>query len=151
LPDIPAYGEGATEDEAIDDLKEAIRGYIESFGLDDAISRISQPARRTEPSGTVPIFRSPRGKMGLSPFLTRFWDKLLVASHHKPRNCGFLQRQGLQLLRVRGSHHFFTMDELRTSVPVHGNRPLKIGTLRGILRDIQMTPTEFARRTNRES
>ena len=32
LPDIPAYGEGETEQEAIDDLKEAVRGYIETFG-----------------------------------------------------------------------------------------------------------------------
>jgi predicted RNase H-like HicB family nuclease len=47
LPDIPAYGEGDTEDEAIEDLKEAIRGYIETFGLDDALSRVSQPALRT--------------------------------------------------------------------------------------------------------
>jgi predicted RNase H-like HicB family nuclease len=41
LPDIPAYGEGATEDEAIADLKQAIRGYIETFGLDDALARLS--------------------------------------------------------------------------------------------------------------
>jgi predicted RNase H-like HicB family nuclease len=47
LPDIPAYGEGETENEAIDDLKEAIRGYIEAFGLDDALSRVAQPALRT--------------------------------------------------------------------------------------------------------
>ncbi len=47
LPDIPAYGEGDTEDEAIDDLKEAIRGYINTFGLDDALNRVSQPALRT--------------------------------------------------------------------------------------------------------
>jgi predicted RNase H-like HicB family nuclease len=33
MPEIPAYGEGETEDEAIADLKEAIRGYIETFGL----------------------------------------------------------------------------------------------------------------------
>ena len=32
LPDIPAYGEGETEEEALSDLKEAIRGYIEAFG-----------------------------------------------------------------------------------------------------------------------
>jgi predicted RNase H-like HicB family nuclease len=43
IPDIPAYGEGATEDEAISDLKEAVRGYIETFGLDDAIARLSTP------------------------------------------------------------------------------------------------------------
>jgi predicted RNase H-like HicB family nuclease len=47
LPDIPAYGEGDTEQEAIDDLKEAIRGYIDTFGLDDALARVSQPALRS--------------------------------------------------------------------------------------------------------
>jgi predicted RNase H-like HicB family nuclease len=44
LPDIPAYGEGETEDAAIADLKEALRGYIETFGLDDALARISSPS-----------------------------------------------------------------------------------------------------------
>jgi predicted RNase H-like HicB family nuclease len=43
VPDLPAYGEGATEEEAIDDLKQAIRGYIETFGLTDALARISAP------------------------------------------------------------------------------------------------------------
>jgi predicted RNase H-like HicB family nuclease len=47
LPDIPVYGEGETEAEAILDLKEAIRGYIETFGLEDALSRVSQLALRT--------------------------------------------------------------------------------------------------------
>lgn len=41
LPDIPAYGEGDTEEEAIADLKEALRGYIEAFGLEDAVARLS--------------------------------------------------------------------------------------------------------------
>ena len=40
IPDIPAYGEGATEDEAIDDLKEALRAFIEAAGLDEALARI---------------------------------------------------------------------------------------------------------------
>jgi predicted RNase H-like HicB family nuclease len=47
LPDIPAYGEGETEDEAIADLKEALAGYVETYGLEDALSRVSQPALRT--------------------------------------------------------------------------------------------------------
>jgi predicted RNase H-like HicB family nuclease len=47
LPDIPAYGEGETEDEAIADLKEALAGYVETYGLEDALSRITQPALRT--------------------------------------------------------------------------------------------------------
>ena len=41
LPDISAYGERDTETEAIDDLKEAIPGYIETFGLADAVSRLA--------------------------------------------------------------------------------------------------------------
>lgn len=55
----------------------------------------------------------------------------------------FLQKQGFAVLRVRGSHHFLERGDRRTSVPVHANQPLKIGTLRSILRDIDMGPAEF--------
>jgi len=55
----------------------------------------------------------------------------------------FLERQGFSVIRVRGSHHFMERGDARTTVPVHGNQTLKIGTLRGILRDIGMSPTEF--------
>ncbi len=55
----------------------------------------------------------------------------------------FLEDRGFQLLRVAGSHHFLAGRGCRTSVPVHANRPLKIGTLRSILRDIEMSPAEF--------
>jgi predicted RNase H-like HicB family nuclease len=41
VPDIPAYGKGITEDEAIADLKEALRAYIETFGVQEAVSRLS--------------------------------------------------------------------------------------------------------------
>jgi predicted RNase H-like HicB family nuclease len=41
VPDIPAYGEGETREEAIADLQEALRGYIETWGLDDAVSRLA--------------------------------------------------------------------------------------------------------------
>ena len=44
VPDIPAYGEGDTEEEAIADLKQALAGYIETYGLDDALARMSAPA-----------------------------------------------------------------------------------------------------------
>jgi predicted RNA binding protein YcfA (HicA-like mRNA interferase family) len=60
----------------------------------------------------------------------------------------FLTRRGFAVIRVRGSHHFLESQTLRTSVPVHGNRPLKIGTLRSILRDIQMSPADFEREWN---
>jgi predicted RNA binding protein YcfA (HicA-like mRNA interferase family) len=60
----------------------------------------------------------------------------------------FLERQGYSVLRIRGSHHFLEGGDHRTSVPVHGNTPLKIGTLRAILRDIDMSPIEFERLWN---
>jgi predicted RNase H-like HicB family nuclease len=41
VPDIPAYGEGETEEEAIADLKEALEGYIATFGLEDALARLT--------------------------------------------------------------------------------------------------------------
>jgi len=44
LPDIPAYGEGETEDEAIADLEDAVRAYIEAFGLEAALSRVRAPS-----------------------------------------------------------------------------------------------------------
>jgi predicted RNA binding protein YcfA (HicA-like mRNA interferase family) len=58
----------------------------------------------------------------------------------------FLEQQGFTLLRIRGSHHFLERGDQRTSIPVHGNRNLKIGTLQSILRDIGMSPTEFQQR-----
>jgi predicted RNase H-like HicB family nuclease len=51
VPDIPAYGEGNTEDEAIADLEEALRGYIETFGLDDALARMISTPLSPSPVG----------------------------------------------------------------------------------------------------
>jgi predicted RNA binding protein YcfA (HicA-like mRNA interferase family) len=46
--------------------------------------------------------------------------------------CRLLERNGWRLLRVHGSHHIYGKPGsiVRLSVPVHGNRPLKIGLLR---------------------
>jgi predicted RNase H-like HicB family nuclease len=40
VPDIPGCGEGRTEAEALADLKESLRAYIEARGLDKALSMI---------------------------------------------------------------------------------------------------------------
>jgi len=47
-----------------------------------------------------------------------------------------LERRGWTLLRVRGSHHIYgkTGSNVRLSVPVHGNKPLKIGLLKHLLK-----------------
>jgi predicted RNA binding protein YcfA (HicA-like mRNA interferase family) len=55
----------------------------------------------------------------------------------------FLERQGFVLSRVRGSHHVMKRGTQWATVPVHANQNLKIGTLRRILRDIDMSPGEF--------
>lgn len=61
---------------------------------------------------------------------------------------GCLQTEGLTLVRVRGSHHFVEAAATgrRTTVPVYGNRDLRTGALRSILRDADLTVAEFERR-----
>jgi predicted RNase H-like HicB family nuclease len=44
VPDIPAYGEGDTEEQALADLREALAAYIEAFGIDDALARVNSPS-----------------------------------------------------------------------------------------------------------
>jgi predicted RNA binding protein YcfA (HicA-like mRNA interferase family) len=43
-----------------------------------------------------------------------------------------LQRHGWELARIHGSHHIFTKpgQRERIVVPVHGNKPLKVGLLK---------------------
>ncbi|MBI1812532.1 type II toxin-antitoxin system HicA family toxin [Candidatus Peregrinibacteria bacterium] len=60
----------------------------------------------------------------------------------------FLRRQGFALRRITGSHHIMGKGEKHTSVPVHGNDTLKLGTLTGILSDIEMSNEEFERLWN---
>jgi predicted RNA binding protein YcfA (HicA-like mRNA interferase family) len=47
-----------------------------------------------------------------------------------------LEKHGWQLLRIRGSHHIYGKPNsiVRLSVPVHGNKPLKTGLLRHLLK-----------------
>lgn len=41
IPDLPGYGEGETQEAAIEDLRAAIRAYVEAYGIEDALSRIT--------------------------------------------------------------------------------------------------------------
>ncbi len=45
-----------------------------------------------------------------------------------------VQQHGWRLARVHGSHHIFTKADRRERlvIPIHGNRPLKIGLLRSL-------------------
>lgn len=50
--------------------------------------------------------------------------------------CKALEKHGWKLLRVKGSYHVFckTGRDERISVPVHKNKPLKVGLLRHFMK-----------------
>lgn len=55
-----------------------------------------------------------------------------------------LSRHGFDVLRVKGSHHFMSHPDGRsTIVPVHSNEDLGKGLLRKILRDCEITFSEL--------
>ena len=51
--------------------------------------------------------------------------------------CKVLEDHGWELQRVRGSHHIYAQPNSPTilTVPVYGNRDLRVGTFRKLLRD----------------
>ena len=47
-----------------------------------------------------------------------------------------IQHKGWSLARIQGSHHIFIRPGRRERIviPIHGNRPLKIGLLRSLMK-----------------
>ena len=52
-----------------------------------------------------------------------------------------VERHGWTLLRVSGSHHIYGKPGtvVRLSVPIHGNKPLKTGLMRHLLKIAQIS------------
>jgi predicted RNA binding protein YcfA (HicA-like mRNA interferase family) len=52
-----------------------------------------------------------------------------------------VEKRGWTLARVHGSHHIFTMPGRRERIviPIHGNRPLKTGLLRSLMKIAELT------------
>ena len=50
--------------------------------------------------------------------------------------CRILEEKGWQLKKIHGSHHVYMKPgrKERISVPVHGNRDLKLGMLKAIMK-----------------
>lgn len=50
--------------------------------------------------------------------------------------CKILEDNGWALIRIKGSHHVYTKngEEARIVVPVHGNKEIKTGLLKAILK-----------------
>ncbi|MBI2146045.1 type II toxin-antitoxin system HicA family toxin [Candidatus Woesearchaeota archaeon] len=58
--------------------------------------------------------------------------------------CKFLEKEGFELIRQKGSHRFYRHRDGRTTVvPIHSNKDIKRGLLKGILDEIQMSREEF--------
>jgi predicted RNA binding protein YcfA (HicA-like mRNA interferase family) len=60
--------------------------------------------------------------------------------------CRVVEQHGWQRKRLSSSHHLFTKVGSRVvlSIPVHGNRDLPVGTLRGLLKDAGLTEDDLA-------
>ena len=56
-----------------------------------------------------------------------------------------VQQRGWQLARIHGSHHIFTMPSRRERlvIPIHGNRPLKTGLLRSLMKIAGMEESDL--------
>jgi predicted RNA binding protein YcfA (HicA-like mRNA interferase family) len=56
-----------------------------------------------------------------------------------------VERHGWALLRVSGSHHIYGKPGtvVRLSVPIHGNRPLKTGLQRHLLKLAQISESDL--------
>jgi predicted RNA binding protein YcfA (HicA-like mRNA interferase family) len=56
-----------------------------------------------------------------------------------------IQQRGWQLARIHGSHHIFTMPNRRERlvIPIHGNRPLKVGLLRSLMKIAGLSETDL--------
>lgn len=61
------------------------------------------------------------------------------------RLCRLLEEKDWELKRINGSHHIYTKVDIaaRISVPVHGNKPLKIGLLRHLMKLAEIDESEL--------
>ncbi len=61
--------------------------------------------------------------------------------------CRFLEKEGFQFIRQKGSHKFYRHPDGRTTVvPVHSGKDIKRGLLSGILDEIKISREEFFRK-----
>jgi predicted RNA binding protein YcfA (HicA-like mRNA interferase family) len=61
------------------------------------------------------------------------------------RFCKLLEERNWELQRINGSHHIYTKlgNTSRISVPVHGNKPLKLGLQRHLMKIAGIDETEL--------
>lgn len=61
------------------------------------------------------------------------------------RLCRVPDSEGWELKRVNGSHHIYAKAgvDVRISVPVHGNKPLKVGLLKHLIGISKINPAKL--------
>jgi predicted RNA binding protein YcfA (HicA-like mRNA interferase family) len=59
--------------------------------------------------------------------------------------CNLLEKRGWQLKTIKGSHYVYMKagKKVRISVPVHGNKDLKVGLLKFIMKIADIKETEL--------
>jgi len=59
--------------------------------------------------------------------------------------CKILEKKGWQLKNIKGSHHVYMKSgrRERISVPVHGNKDLKIGLLKAVMKIAEINEDEL--------
>jgi predicted RNA binding protein YcfA (HicA-like mRNA interferase family) len=59
--------------------------------------------------------------------------------------CRVLEQHGWSLLRIHGSHHIYGKagNIARPSVPVHGNKPIKVGLLKHLLQSAGLSESDL--------
>jgi predicted RNA binding protein YcfA (HicA-like mRNA interferase family) len=57
------------------------------------------------------------------------------------------KKDGWTLDRIEGSHHILIREgtENILVIPVHGNNPIKVGLLKGLIKDASLTNEDFLR------
>lgn len=59
--------------------------------------------------------------------------------------CRVLERKGWELKTIKGSHHVYMVEGRteRISVPVHGNKDMKMGLLKAIMKLAEIDESEL--------
>ncbi len=55
-----------------------------------------------------------------------------------------LKSLGFVVIRIKGSHHYFHHADGRcTTIPIHSNEDVAVGTMRAVLDDIKLSVEEY--------
>lgn len=132
-PTLGVADDGDTIDKAIQSVKGAIQVFVDSLVEDNKPVPVDEPDQDLVTTTQIKApasFRFAWAMPKLPQIKPSKIEKVLI-------KLGFSSRKG------KGSHVVFKhSDGRRTVIPAH-NRPIRIGTLRAVLKQIDLTTQEF--------